>query len=450
MFSARDIVILAAIGISIPFCFLRPTYGIVLWTIMSFVNPQSFGWGLVQQSSPALLVAVPTLLGCLVFTNGWHRLFNREVLLILLLWVWFTITTFYSGYNPVFAEKSIDAWYRWNAVSKILLMTVVAVAIVNSWTRLRWLLLSIAGSFGFLVLKNLPGMILSDGGSRVYGPANSMIADNNDFGLALNMALPLFFFLARTESKPWVRRLMMFLFLVTVPCILFTYSRGALLGLIVVLGCMLLQAKTKRILLPLLLLAFLFAAFLAPQKWRDRMNTDNALDASALSRLNAWQYSWALATDYPVAGGGFEAFTPSLFQRYAPNPGDVHGPHSIYFQVLVEHGFVGLSIYVTFLVSCFMGLSRVYRAARRRLDSLSASYANMLRLSLAGFLASGAFLGRGYFDLLFTIVACVAILRHLFWTNPPEPTNEEVSLADAEEIPAEAEAQLSWKLAEGA
>lgn len=455
MVSIRDIVVLAAIGMSLPVCFLRPAYGIVLWTVMAFVNPQDFGWGLAQQSSPALLVAIPTLLGCLVFTRGWHRLFNREVYLILILWVWFTMTTFNSSSDPAFAEKSVNAWFRWNMVSKILLMTVVTVAIANSWQRLRWLVLAIAGSFGFLVLKTLPGMILTDGASRVYGPSYSMIADNNDFGLALNMALPFFFFLAKTEPNRRVRWLMMFLFLATIPTIFFTYSRGALVGLIVVLGSMLLQAKQKIILLPVVLLVFLFAAFLTPQSWRQRMSTDNVLDPSARSRLNSWQYSWALALDYPLMGGGFEAFTPSLFARYAPNPRDVHGPHSIYFGVLAEHGFIGLAIYLTLVFSCLLGLGRIVRTARFHQDRLSVNYANMLRFSFAGFLASGAFLGRAYFDFLFSIVACVAILRCLFWAglaaSASEPANEGVSLVHSgtNDFPGQVEARLLRRAPEG-
>jgi putative inorganic carbon (hco3(-)) transporter len=455
MFSIRDIIILAGIGISMPICFLRPVYGIIVWTVLAFVNPQDFGWGLAQQSSPALLVAIPTLLGCLVFTNGWQRLFNREVLLIVLLWVWFTMTTFNSSYDPAFAEKAVAAWSRWNMVSKILLMTAVTVLIVNTWQRLRWLALAIAGSFGFLVVKNLPVMILTNGASRVYGPSFSMIADNNDFGLALNMALPFFFFLARTESNRWVRRLMMFLFLATILAIIFTYSRGALVGLFVVLACMLLQAKQKAILLPVVLFVFIFGAFLTPQKWRDRMSIDNALDTSAQSRLNVWQYSWALASDYPVMGGGFDAFTPSLFARYAPNPRDVHGPHSIYFGVLAEHGFTGLAVYLTLVLSCFLGLGQIIRTARFHQDDLSISYANMLRFSLAGFLASGAFLGRAYFDFLFSIVACVAILRYLFWADlaasASEPANEEVSLVQgaAEAFLYKVETQLLRRGSEG-
>jgi hypothetical protein len=37
----------------------------------------------------------------------------------------------------------------------------------------------------------------------------------------------------------------------------------------------------------------------------------------------------------------------------------------------------------------------------------------MLRFSLLGFLASGIFLGRAYFDYFFSVIACVIILKAL-------------------------------------
>ena len=75
-------------------------------------------------------------------------------------------------------------------------------------------------------------MILTGGNFKVYGPNGTMIADNNDFGLALVMTLPMFFFLAQMEEYRWVKRLFAFLFVGTVLAILCTYSRGALVGLV--------------------------------------------------------------------------------------------------------------------------------------------------------------------------------------------------------------------------
>ena len=427
MFSIRDTIVLAALLVSVPICFVRPVYGVAAWTIMAFANPQNFGWGSVFQWQPAALIAVPTILGCLFFARNWSGLRNREVVLLVSLWVWFTLTTLNSMDDPSFADKAATAWYHWNTVSKIILMAAVSIAVSDNWRRLRWLVLAIAGSFGWLVLKNLPVMILTNGASRIYGPDHSMIADNNDFGLALNMTLPIFFFLAKTEPDKRMRRLMGFLFLATIPAILFTYSRGDLVGLIAVLGSMVLLSKRKMALIPVLLVALAFGALFTPQAWQDRMSlteSDKLLDASALSRLNAWTYAWRLACDYPILGGGFEAFTPRLFARYAPNAQDVHGPHSIYFGVMAEHGFVGLALYLMLVVSCFASLRRLAKTARAMDTPHIAGYANMLSLSLVGFLTSGTFLGRAYFDFFFTIVACVAILKHVSHAEWAQGTEE--------------------------
>jgi len=44
-------------------------------------------------------------------------------------------------------------------------------------------------------------------------------------------------------------------------------------------------------------------------------------------------------------------------------------------------------------------------------DEVAANYANMFIISLAGFMVSGLFLGRQYFDYLFTIAACIFALK---------------------------------------
>jgi|SRR5579885_2957531 len=438
--SIRDIVVLAVILLSLPVCFLRPYFGILVWTVMSFVNPQSFAWGLAQQSSPAFAVAVATLIGFCIFSPRLSFVNSREVILLIILWGWFTLTTVNSVQSPLFIENAESTWYHWQLVSKILLMTVITVAVVNSSTRLRWIALAVAGSFGLLIIKNLPFMIITGGGDRVYGPPNSMIADNNDFGLALDMALPFFFFLARNETNPKLKWTLGFLFLATIPAIFFTYSRGALLGLIAVIGCMLLQSQRKILLVPFVLFVVVFALLFTNSTWKARMSqtAEGNLDASAMNRINAWEYSWNLARDYPVMGGGFDAFTPALFQRYAPNPEDVHGPHSVYFGVLAEHGFTGLFLYLLLVASSFFSLRRIKKLARRFGDLRTADYADMLRFSLVGFLTAGAFLGRAYFDFYFLIIACVASLKAVSYSewahaavSEREPSPEHGDLVDA-------------------
>ena len=412
----RTLILIAFFLGSLPVCFFRPFYGIVLWIIVAFLNPQSYTWSFVDAFPWGVAVAVPTMAGMFLFDHRFDRLRSRLVFLLALLWVWFTVTTLISVNTPAFIHHAPDTWERWKFVSKILLMSVCMIPVVSSFERLRYLVLTIAGCFGVYVAKALPFIILTGGEYRLYGPERSMIGDNNDFGLALNMTLPLFFFLAHTESKPWVKRLFAFLFVITIPAIFFTYSRGALVGLATVLTLMLLQSRRRLALLPVIALAIGIAVFFAPPAWQQRMNPSGpgALDASAQSRLNSWAYARNLAADYPITGGGFATFTAQLYEQYAPIPREeALGPHSVYFQLLGEHGYVGLGLYLLLVLGCFIHIRRVRRTARARDDQQITYYSQMLKFSLLGFLTSGFFLGRAYFDYFFAIVACVVILDQI-------------------------------------
>jgi putative inorganic carbon (hco3(-)) transporter len=437
----RDGALLAFFIASLPICFVRPFYGILLWTIVAFLNPQSFIWGDAGQFPWAMAVALPTLVGFLLFSRGWGGVRSRETLFVAILWVWFTITTFASTSSSEFIHHAPDTWYKWSFVSKILLMALVTVCLVNTFERLRLLVIAIAGSFGFFVAKAFPFLILTGGTSRVYGPENSMVADNNDFGLALNMTLPLFYFLAQSENNRWLRRIWGALFVMTIPAIFFTYSRGALVGMLAVFVVLLVFAPLKQrlALLPIVALAVLIALIFAPDSWKHRMdpNREDAIDTSAQARLDSWAYARALAADHPIFGGGFDTFTPELFARYAPDARP-RGPHSVYFQLLAEHGFPGLFLYLSMVLSCFVTGRRLAVEARRRGDHQLQQYANMFQVSFVGFLASGLFLGRAYFDYVFTLVACLAILKYVAaqrWEQEDdeeeqEPESENTSVHD--------------------
>lgn len=402
---------------SLPICLARPFYGILLWTIIAFLNPQSalFYWSAANTFPWAVAVAVPTLVGFVLFSRSWKNLASGKILLIGMLWIWFTITSFISTHTPLFIHHAGDTWFHWDSVSKILFMTVITIALLDSFERLRIFVLVLAGCFGYFILKALPFLILTGGSFRLYGPEYSMIADNNDLGLALNMTLPLFFFLAQTETRRWTKWLCGFLFVCTIPAILFTYSRGAVVGLVVILTLMLLRSKRRILIIPVMGFAIAVGLLFAPASWKERMDPTrpDAVDGSAKSRLNAWSFSWNLSKDYPIAGGGFGTFTNELFDIYAPNTRDIHGPHSIYFQILGEHGFVGLALYLALIVSCFRSAYRILKWSKLYGDDFATAYAHMFRFSLVGFLVSGTFLGRAYFDYFFAIVACLAALERL-------------------------------------
>lgn len=426
--SLRELFLIAALLVSLPVCFVNPFFGILWWEVIAFLNPQAYTWN--PSAFPwALAVAVATLAGFALFCRGWGaRLASGKVLLIVILWVWFTVTSIVATGTPAFFHHAADTWSRWWFESKMLLMTLVIIAVVDSLARLRILLLVMAGCFGLFVAKSVPFIIANGGKYRLFGPPGSMIADNNDFGLALNMTLPLFFALAQTETARWVKRLFAGLFIATIPTIFFTYSRGAMVALAVVLLLMMLASKRGVLLIPVLFFGGVMALAFAPQSWKDRMNPNQKLDASAEERLNAWAFARNLAADYPITGGGFATFTPELFIRYAPNGYDVKAPHSVYFGLLAEQGYTGLALYLFMVGVALWTTVKVARRARYFEDQTILTYAVALRFSILGFLANGVTLGRQYFDYFFSIVACVIILERVArqrWASMIESDPEE-------------------------
>ncbi len=345
--SLRGILLLIWFIPSVPLSFVRPFYGIVVWTIVAFTSPQWYTWGAAHLIPWALVIAVPTIAGLLLQYRDFSRMASKESFVLILLWLWFALTTFISVNNPVFMHHEAQTWDEFSQVSKIFLMVFVTLGIVNSFARLRTLVITIASCFGVFVVKSVPFLIRTSGTERVYGPARSMIADNNDFGLALNMTLPIFLFLAHTESRPRMKRLWAALFILTIPIIFFTYSRGALLSLVVLGTLMIFRLRQRWLLIPVALLGISVAVVFTPQSWKDRMNPseDNMLDKSARGRINAWTFAVHLAADYPITGGGFQTFTVPLFLLYAPDPTDIHGAHSVYFSILGEHGYPGLALF---------------------------------------------------------------------------------------------------------
>jgi putative inorganic carbon (HCO3(-)) transporter len=412
----RDYLILAIILGAVPVCFFSPYFGILMWTWVAYFNPHRFAWGRVYEFPVALLIGGATLAGLPFVKETNRRIANPQTILLFIMWCWFAITCFVASTNPMFTHHMADSKAELIRISKILLMTFLMVWLVTSKEKLRYLYLVTALSFGFFAIKGALFSWRTSGEFRVYGPPDSFIADNNALGLALNMSLPMFYFLARSEQNKWVRRILHLSFFCGIVAVLLTYSRGALLGLIVVLAMIALKSKQKVLAVFFMIVCAWGVLTFAPGKWMDRMGNffHGNIDNSAELRLNAWHFAWVLAKDHPITGGGLKTFTPELFRRYTPEL-VFAGPHSIYFQTLGEHGFVGLGLFLALLLSCLVGLRNLRRKARL-LPSTQwiVPYTHMLEVGLLAFMISGAFLELAYFDLFYQVAASVGLLGILY------------------------------------
>jgi probable O-glycosylation ligase (exosortase A-associated) len=420
MLPVRDLVLIGAVLALLPVCVRRPYVGVLVWTWISFMNPHRLTWGPAYDMPFAQYVAIATLLGVPFARDRRPIPLTRETLALATFWALTFLSTIFSLY-PAWA------WLDFERFSKILLMTFVTLMFVHDRARLHLLLVVAALSVGFYGLKGGTwGLFVSQGMYRVWGPAGSFIEDNNALALALNMTLPLLFYLAREEPRRWRRLVLQAIFGLSIVSVVLTYSRGGLVGLGAVLSVLILQSRWRVRLVGLILAMALGLASFLPEQWFDRMATiaEYETDGSALARIAAWNIGWNVALDYPVLGGGFRVFPqPEIWARYAPDwTFKTYNAHSVYFQILGEHGFTGLALFATLVVFLFVSLRSVSRMARRRPGvGWAADYAAMVQASLIGFLASGIFLNLAYFDLFYFLVAVAIVLRRLV-TGPEAAT----------------------------
>lgn len=376
----------------------KPWIGVLVLTVLAYMSPHRYAWGFSRGLSVYFIVFVATMIG--IALNRRERQpfpWTRETITFVVLLGWFTMTTFVDPDVPYAAS---DQWVK---VMKVYIGIFPTLWVINTEYRFKWLLVAIAFSFGLIGIK---GGIFSLGTGmsyRVWGPANTFYGGNNEIALALNMMLPFFLFFARQTKKINLRILCYSTFFLCVCSVIASRSRGAFLTLCVVLLSMVLSSRRKWIAVPMLAIGLVVAIPRLPAVWTDRMATitEYEEDASAMGRIDAWNYAYERALENPVLGGGFETFRLH-----------VRDVHSAYFEILGEHGFIALGLWLSLLVGALVSLQRLRkRAGELENGEWWRDCARAIQISLIGYAVGGAFLGSAYWEIFYHLVALVVLMK---------------------------------------
>lgn len=397
----RDLIIISIVAVGALLALRRPWIGMLLWTWLSLMNPhQAFGWQTATMPL-AQIAALATIAGA-IFTADRRNPLDRPAAWALLMFVvWITITLVFSEY----IDLSLPIYWR---SIKIYLMIFVTLALIDNRRKLDAFIAVCAISIAYFGVKGGVFTILTAGKYRVWGPGG-FILGNNEIAVALIMVVPLLFYLWMREERQSLRVGLLGTILLSVVCIIGTQSRGALVTVAAMALFLWLKSSSK--ILGGFAITLTLSSVLAfmPDTWWTRMNTinDYSEDDSALGRLNAWTFCWNVANDR-VFGGGMIMYTREMFERYAPDPDRVHAAHSIYFQVLGEHGFIGLIIFLSIgLFAWFDARKLIKLGSESQEIKWAADLGRMTQVSLIGFAVGGAFLSLAYFDLPYNIIVIV-------------------------------------------
>jgi probable O-glycosylation ligase (exosortase A-associated) len=417
----RDLVLFAIAAGAIPFILRHPWMGVLFSAWFGLMSPHRLTWGPAYDFRFVLWLAVLTLIGMLVTRDERRWKAGVEVYLLIGFIAWYSLTTVFA-FNP---DRALPALERAVKIQVLVFLTLI---LFNSKRQLELLVWTIGLSIGFYGLKG--GLYTLRTGAdvgRVWGPAGSFIEDNNAVGLALVLAIPYLYYLFGETQNRWVKVGLLGVMGTSVVAAVGTYSRGTFLA-ILAMGFWLWWKSRHKLLFgfALVLTVPLLLAFL-PGKWEDRMRsiTEYQQDSSAMGRINAWQTAIGVARDHPLVGGGFEFHSRAVFARYAPVPEDVHAMHSIYFQVLGEHGFVGLALFLAIWFFSWRRSARLAKATKGRDDLRWASnLVAMVQVSMVGYLVGGAFLNLAYWDLPYFGLAILIITGDIVRRAAAAPAGE--------------------------
>lgn len=386
---------------------LRPWLGVLGLAVLSYMHPHGYATGFML-NVPVYMYLFAWVSLC-AFYRTWRngafaalprrRLLDWRLYGLLGLWAWFGVTSHYS-------VAPWEAWDKYREVLKILPPFLLTLLLIDTREKLHYLIVAIALSFLLVALKGGYWAVISGFHDRVYGPPGSQYGDNNEFAVAVAMAIPLMMLWLRETRDRSMRIVLLLGIALAYASVVSSWSRGGMLALGAMTLLLVWHSKRKLLAIPLLLvlLAVLFVQL--PEQWFGRMESVSTYqaDESAQSRMQAWRVGLDFAARHPVTGGGFNAW-PALTLSSA---GGIDW-HSAYVKILAEHGYVGLTVWMGLLLATLLSLTW---GARRRPAWLT-DYGAMLQASLMAYLVGGITLGIAYWELPYHLVVLAALLRGL-------------------------------------
>lgn len=404
--SLRDIVLGIVILVAGLYALRRAWAGILLWTWISTMSPHRYTWGMLASAPVAAFSGGVALLG-LAFTKKRRSPFIGLPITIFAFFVAWMTLSWLMGYDVS------EDYVQWNKCIKIYLMIFVTVALLQTKEHIMAFAWVLIGSLAILGAKGGFFTLTTLGNYRVWGPPGSFISDNNEFALALIMTIPLIYFLQLQVTKKAWRNVLNIIILLCAVSAFGSYSRGALLAIIAMGGMFWWRSPKKGEVAIFIVIISIMMIPMLPEQWWARMNTisEYQADGSAMGRINAWGVAWEVAL-HNLFGGGMSYQHQEFFLLYGKYEAIVRAAHSIYFQILGNHGFIGLFLFLLLWIITYRDAGWLRKNACSNPHTLwAAQLGAMAQVSLVGYTVGGAFLSLGYYDLPYNIMALVVMAK---------------------------------------
>ena len=397
----RSLVLSGMICTLLAIAVVRPFVGVMVWSWISFMNPHREIYGFASTMPWAMLTFLVTIVGCFVAREPRRPAVNAVTVPLVLFGAWVTLTSL-VGIGP-----SEPMWRMWDKVIKVIAGLLLTAAMLTDRRRIDALIWLMVISLGFYGVKGGLFTLVTGGGHIVAGPPDTMIGDRNHLAVALLVTLPLMNYLRMQARHKIVRQGLVFAMATTLVSVVGSQSRGALVGLIATAGVFWLRSRGKIVSGVAIVVGIALAIAFMPDSWVERMETMQSFeeDASAMGRVRIWLAAIALGQARPLTGGGFQAiYNQGIVDMVYPGI-RARATHSIWLEVLADHGFPGLFIWLAVLGGGLWYAFRMVRLAKDRPElQWAGDLGRMGQVSAVAYMSGGTFLSLSYWDFFLTLM----------------------------------------------
>ncbi len=388
-------------------------YLVMLAMLFEFGRPQDL-------FPPLKVVPIPTLidvsLAFAVFMSGKANFSNKQtklfmaLLVVMALWV-------------PFANNNFHALMTFKDMTLCFFFYLGIVAFVNTTQRMHKLILMWLAVHTVLAINGL-----LHGGHGVGG----WMGDENDFGMEMNVAIPVAFFMyqgAAGRSKPlYIGLLGLF-----VMALVSTGSRGGFLGLVAVGAYCWFYSPQKIMSLIIGICLSGLVLMAAPQEYWDRIATitdDSTMETgTAGQRMFTWGIGWEMFLANPILGIGQANFPWTLGEYLGGRTWQTKSlagrqAHSLYFTLLPELGLVGVVIFGSMVYFNYRDTrvrqlrlrlrGDVIKSNREKDDQLyrAALYGNAILGGMIGYLVTSTFISTLWYPTFWIMMGLAVALRN--------------------------------------
>lgn len=417
----RDLILIVLLAVAIVATLRRPLWGAVVWMFVSVSSIHQLGY--TTASLPvAMTIGLCLLVSILAHRSEFDFSWTTPLVWLALFTLWMNIT-YIASFQ---LEENYGMWVR---VMKINLFMFVVSGVILTRKDVDLVIWTLVIALGLLGVKGGLFTIAKGGASLVWGPGG-FIGGNNEFAVALITIIPLIYYLRFICEQRWIKNALLAVMFLCAISAIGSHSRGALLAIGAMSALLIVKSKQRGTLSLMAVVIIALILIMMPVEWFDRMKTIESYeqDRSAMGRINAWTMAFNLALDR-FFGSSFENVKFEYFLQYglSTETALMQGPHSIYFQVLGQHGFVGLFLFLGMGISVWRCAGRVIRSSDGNTEqgARDAMLGQMTKASIAAFAVGGAFLGLAYFDMPYYLMLAIGKLDQLTTkeetAQPPRP-----------------------------